>query len=126
MSCSPAENGLVEISYTLPEDTRTQRIRRLIAGIMARATRKRPAATISRPERVIWLSNQDCFFVHGQPALFVVQDGVAHLRKVGAGLTDGNNMETHHGIQPGDLVLVSGQHLLDEGRSILLEEPSIR
>ena len=62
----------------------------------------------------------------GQPALFVVQDNMADLRKVGGGLTDGKNMEIHHGIQPGDQVLVSGQHLLEEGGSIILEEPSNR
>ena len=81
---------------------------------------------LTRRENVLLVPAEAVLNRGGQPALFVVQVGVAHLRKVGAGLTDGKNMEIHDGIQAGDLVLVSGQHLLDQGGSIILEEPSIR
>jgi RND family efflux transporter MFP subunit len=77
----------------------------------------------TRRENVLLVPKGAVLSRGGQPALFLVQDGMAHFRKVGGGLTDGKNMEIHYGIQPGDLVLVSGQHLLDEGSSIILEAP---
>ncbi len=78
---------------------------------------------MTRRENVLLVPKEAVLSRGGQPALFVVQDGMADLRKVGGGLTDGKNMEIHYGIQPGDQVLVSGQHLLEEGGSIILEEP---
>lgn len=77
---------------------------------------------MTRRENVLLVPREAVLSRGGQPALFVVQDDMADLRQVGGGLTDGKNMEIHYGIQPGDLVLVSGQHLLDEGGSIILAE----
>ena len=78
---------------------------------------------MTRRENVLLVPKEAVLNRGGQLALFVVQDDTADLRKVGGGLTDSKNMEIHYGIQPGDQVLVSGQHLLEEGGSIILEEP---
>ena len=80
----------------------------------------------TRRENVLLVPKEAVLRRGGQSALFVVQDGIAHLQQVGGGLTDEKNMEIHNGIQPGDLILVSGQNVLDEGDSIFIEEPSYR
>jgi len=49
-----------------------------------------------------------------QFSLFVVRDARARLIEVDGGLIDDKNMEILDGVQPGDLVVVSGQNLLNE------------
>ncbi len=56
----------------------------------------------------------------GQPALFVVQDGKAHLREVDVGLIDQKHIEILKGVQSGDRVVVSGQNLLNEATPVTI------
>ncbi len=62
----------------------------------------------------------------GQSTLFIIQDGNALLQKVDLGLVDDKVIEILEGIQPRDLVVVSGQNLLNEGDPVNIEGPSIR
>jgi hypothetical protein len=52
--------------------------------------------------------------VGGQFSLFVVRDEQARSVEVAVGLIDAKNMEILGGIQPGELVVVSGQNRLSD------------
>jgi membrane fusion protein (multidrug efflux system) len=71
-------------------------------------------------ENVVLVPQEAVLRQGGQPALFVVQDGKAHLRQVVVGLTDQKHMEVLRGVQPGDRVVVSGQNLLNEATPVTI------
>lgn len=50
--------------------------------------------------------------------LYVVEGGVAHQRKVAAGLSDGVNVEVKTGLEEGERVVVSGQQYLRDGAPV--------
>lgn len=54
----------------------------------------------------------------GRFSLFIVRDGQARLIEVDGGLADDKNMEILSGIQPSDLVVVSGQNLLNDATPV--------
>lgn len=56
--------------------------------------------------------------VGGQFSLFTVIDGQARSVEVDVGLVDAKNMEILGGIQPGDLVVVSGQNRLSDASPV--------
>ncbi len=57
----------------------------------------------------------------GQPFVFVVQDGKAHLQKVEVGLTGGANTEIASGVKVGDQVVTVGQGLVKDGDRVAVE-----
>ena len=56
--------------------------------------------------------------LEGRFSLFIVQDGQARLVEVDGGLADDKNMEILSGIQPEDMVVVSGQNLLNDATPV--------
>ena len=67
----------------------------------------------SEREGVLLVPNKAVRRVGGRFSLFIVRDGQARSVEVDAGLEDDKNIEILGGIQPGDLVVVSGQNLLN-------------
>lgn len=57
-----------------------------------------------------------------QAALFVVEDGNAYMRQVAEDLIDDNNVEISNGVQPGDLVVIAGQNLLNDGDPVIIDD----
>lgn len=53
-----------------------------------------------------------------EPAVYVVQDGVAHLAPIETGLTNEEWAEVLSGLEPGAQVVVQGQHRLVEGTPV--------
>ncbi len=53
---------------------------------------------LTRHENVVLVPKEAVLHQGGQAAVFVVEDGMAHLQQVGGGLTDGKNMEIHNGV----------------------------
>jgi membrane fusion protein (multidrug efflux system) len=53
-----------------------------------------------------------------QPAVFVVEGGVAHLRPVVLGLRAGDRYQILDGIRSGDMVVSFGQKALREGSAV--------
>lgn len=58
----------------------------------------------------------------GRSAVFVVQDGEARLRIVDLGLVNGEYMEIMNGVEPGDRIVVAGQHLLNDATPVIIDE----
>jgi len=56
--------------------------------------------------------------LEGRFSLFIVRDGQARLVEVERGLSDDKNMEILSGVQPEDLVVVSGQNLLNDATPV--------
>ena len=79
-----------------------------------------------RHENVLLIANEAVLRQGSQSTLFVVQDGKAHLRQVGVGLSDDKNLEIYGGIRPGDQVVVSSQNQLNEGDPVVIEDYSNR
>ena len=52
------------------------------------------------------------------PHVFVVNDRRARQRSVALGLTEGSVVEVVEGLQPGDLVVTRGQHLLKDDMQV--------
>ncbi len=52
------------------------------------------------------------------PAVFVIEDGVAHRRQVGTGLTDGADVEILDGLNGDEQIVVVGQSGLKEGAKV--------
>lgn len=52
--------------------------------------------------------------------VFVIIDNVAHQRVVATGLNDGTNVEIQSGVEPGEMVVVVGQHYLADGAPVLV------
>ena len=67
----------------------------------------------SEREGVLLVPNKAVRRVGSRFSLFIVRDGQARSVEVDAGLEDDKNIEILGGIQPGDLVVVSGQNLLN-------------
>ena len=76
----------------------------------------------TRHENAVLVPREAVLRQAGQPALFVVEDGKAHLRPVGVGLVDDKNVQVVGGIQPGEQVIVSGHNLLREGDPVSIKE----
>lgn len=57
---------------------------------------------------------------NGRQFVFVVQEGKAYRRDVEAGLMDEKRVEIVSGLQPGDQVVVKGQHYLEEGAPVIV------
>ncbi len=55
-----------------------------------------------------------------QSSIYVVRNGVAHLERVAVGLTDDRYREVLNGLQPGDQVVVYGQHLLTDATPVTI------
>ncbi len=53
-----------------------------------------------------------------QPAVFVVEDGVARLRTVTTGLTNGTNVEVTSGLEGSEKIVVVGQGALRDGTPV--------
>jgi multidrug efflux pump subunit AcrA (membrane-fusion protein) len=54
----------------------------------------------------------------GQRSVFVVQDGLARLRPVKVGLSDGTMVEVIEGLAQGDEVVAQGSDVLADGQSV--------
>ena len=67
----------------------------------------------SQREGVLLVPKEAVRRVGGRFSLFIVQDGQARSVEVDGGLEDDKNIEILGGIQAGDLVVVSGQNLLN-------------
>ena len=76
----------------------------------------------TRHENAVLVPREAVLRQAGQPALFVVEDGKAHLRSVGVGLVDDKNVQVVGGIQPGEQVIISGHNLLREGDPVSIKE----
>jgi membrane fusion protein (multidrug efflux system) len=57
----------------------------------------------------------------GERILFVEKDGIAHARTVSIGIIDGKRVQIVKGLKPGDNLIVSGQHELEEGMRVTLQ-----
>ena len=60
-----------------------------------------------------------------QSSAYVVRDGVAHLKPVAVGLANDRYREILDGLQPGDEVVVSGQHLLTDATPVTVAGPAV-
>jgi multidrug efflux pump subunit AcrA (membrane-fusion protein) len=84
------------------------------------------AANQSVTVRVPIGSGRDTLSVHkdalvptrGQPTVFVVNDGRAHLRTILVGDAVGGRVEVLDGLQPGDIVVVRGNERLRDGTRV--------
>lgn len=56
----------------------------------------------------------------GVRSVFVVEDGLARARPVALGVSDGTRVEVVRGLQPGEMVVVAGQHNLRDGSRVIL------
>ena len=61
-----------------------------------------------------------------QPAVFVVEDGVARLRTVTTGLASGANVEVTSGLEGSEKVVVIGQGSLRDGTPVSDSDASQR
>ena len=73
----------------------------------------RQVSISSEREGVLLVPKEAVRRVGGRLSLFIVRDGQAISVDVDAGLEDDKNIEILGGIQSGDLVVVSGQNLLN-------------
>ena len=55
------------------------------------------------------------------PSVFVVTDGVARKRSVRMGEVKGSEVELIEGLEPGDLVVVSGQEYLKDQQPVTID-----
>jgi len=53
-----------------------------------------------------------------RPAVYVVEDEMAHLQPVSIGIQDGWRVQVKDGLTPGDRVVVVGQHHVDDGQAV--------
>jgi membrane fusion protein, multidrug efflux system len=53
---------------------------------------------------------------------FVIQENKAKQRRVKIGIVEGSRVEVVQGLQPGELFVTKGQHLLDENREVSIVE----
>ena len=81
------------------------------------------ATILTQRENAVLVPKQAVLRHSGQPAIFVIQDDKAVLRRVDVGITDQNNIEIFGGIQVGEQVVVSGHNLLSEGDTVSIVEP---
>jgi membrane fusion protein (multidrug efflux system) len=56
------------------------------------------------------------------PIAFVVRGGVAHLRNVVLGVTDGQYFEVKSGLSPGEQCVIVGSNGLSEGAKVRVTE----
>ena len=59
----------------------------------------------------------------GQPYVYVVADGTAHVRNVVTGMHQGDTVAIESGLTAGERVVVRGQNRLREGRPVILAAP---
>ena len=76
------------------------------------------ADTLLAPKEAVFSSGS-------QSSAYVVRDGVAHLQPVAVGLADDRYREILDGLQPGDEVVVSGQHLLTDATPVTVAGPAV-
>jgi len=117
--------GLVErVRPELDPATRTARItvrvpnpeHRLKPGMFARLE-----VVIARREGVPIVPDAALIRSDGGHEVFIVKDGTARSRKVRIGLEEGDRNEAVEGVEPGDLVVVRGQHILSDGMEVRTE-----
>lgn len=58
----------------------------------------------------------------GKPSVFVVKDGIAHLREIETGIRFDGKVEVAKGIQKGDQVVTSGHEQLSEGMKVRISK----
>ena len=56
--------------------------------------------------------------IDSDPTVWVVDGSVAHPRTVQLGLSDGSYVEILSGVAPGDLCVIVGSQLLDDGSRV--------
>jgi len=103
-----SETGTVKV--TLGVDNRTGSLR---PGMFARA---RIAYDVH--EDAILVPREAVVAEDAQPAVFVVEDGVARLRAVTTGLESGTNVEVTSGLEGSEKVVVVGQGALRDGAPV--------
>lgn len=69
------------------------------------------AGALLVPERAVFSSS-------GGDSVYVVVEGVARLRAVGLGESDGTSVEILSGLKEGDLVVTEGQEFLSDGEAV--------
>ncbi|MBI2958247.1 MAG: hypothetical protein HYY32_05325, partial [Chloroflexi bacterium] len=82
----------------------------------------RVAVPTSR-ENVVLVPRAAAVLQSGQYAVWVVADGVAHVRQASVGLMDGRNVEIRSGIQANEQVVTSPQGQLREGLGVTVRQP---
>lgn len=60
---------------------------------------------------------------NGKPVVFVVRDGQAFMRAIGAGTRDGGRVEVTDGLASGEYVVVRGGGLLNDGNMVKVVAP---
>lgn len=117
---------IIRISPRVDSDTGTIKLtlgvsnedRRLRPGMFARVQiiyEVRPEALLV-PEEAILADD-------AQPAVFVIEDGVARRREVTTGLANGDRVEVTSGLEVTDRVIVVGQSGLRDGTPVTGEQP---
>lgn len=80
---------------------------------------------VERREGVVTVPVDAVVKHNGQDVVFITQNGIARMRKVQLGLSDGMHVEILKGLQEGEEVVVSGQHYLQDGTPVATGERSI-
>ncbi len=100
------------LSHTAPIKLAIDATPRLRPGQFARVTlAAKVAKTLTVPQQAI--------FPFGQmERIFVVKNGIAHLRLVRTGAEYGNDIEILSGLTAGERVVVGGQHIVMDGQPV--------
>ena len=56
------------------------------------------------------------------PVAVVVADGVAHVRELTLGASEGNRVVIEKGLEPGEMLIVTGQRGLIDGQAVEVVE----
>ena len=97
---------------------------------VAGATALRPgvsgqvSVSIQRTDTLL-VPKEAVFNSSSQSSAYVVRDSVAHLKPVAVGLANDRYREILDGLQPGDEVVVSGQHLLTDATPVTVAGPAV-
>ena len=81
------------------------------------------SVSIQRTDTLL-VPREAVFSSASQSSAYVVRDGVAHLQPVAVGLADDRYREILDGLQLGDEVVVSGQHLLTDATPVTVAGPA--
>ncbi len=106
-----AHNFPVEVTLDNPAD------RPLRAGLFARVRLASPAG-----REVLAIPREALIGSIRVPSVFVVEEGVARLRRVVLGDDAGDFLEVREGLREGDKIVVDGQNNLKDGAAVVVVE----
>jgi len=120
--CSePLEGEIVMVSPVADFQTKTYRMKTALSNEDGRLKAGMTAAielAVAVEKDTVVLPVEAVVTQQGEHVVYVVEEGLARCRPVSLGLESGTTVSVLEGVEPGEQVVVSGQHYLQDGSKV--------